>query len=83
MDSRSAAFADLLVDQEDRRIDEKPGIRRPSLRVIENYLSSEAAANPALVGWHTFRPHDDTEADAVAGICHGQSHRRHMADHGN
>ncbi|TLD19025.1 hypothetical protein E2P81_ATG01753 [Venturia nashicola] len=82
MDSYSAAFADLLVDQNDRRIDDRPGIRRPSLAVIENHLSSEAAANPALVGWQTFKPNDDMQADAMEGMCRGQSHRRNMAARG-
>lgn len=79
MASYSAAFLDLVVDQEDRRIDERPGIRRPSLTVIENHLSNEAAANPALFGWQTFRPNDDAQADAMEGMCRGQSHRRNMA----
>lgn len=82
MDSLTAAFADLLVDQNDRRIDDRPGIRRPSLAVIENHLATEAASNPALVGWQTFRPHDDVQADAMEAMCRGQSHRRNMVARG-
>lgn len=57
-------------------------IRRLTLGVIENHLLSEAAANLAYVGWQNFRPRDDTQADAIEGMCRGHSHRRNMAARG-
>jgi hypothetical protein len=78
MATASAAFADLTVNYQDRRIEEQPGIRRPTLHVVDTFLNAAASQNPQLGAWHTFRPGDDHEADAMEGMARGQSHRRNM-----
>lgn len=80
MEGAAAAFADLLVDYEERRIDDKPWSNpgRPDPYEVDNYFNAAAEENPALKQWHNFRPGDDHEADALQGIARGQSHRRNI-----
>jgi hypothetical protein len=78
MATPNAAFADLLVDYEERRIDENPSIRRPSARAVDNFFNAAAKDNAALASWVNYRAGDDHEADAIRGISRGQSHRRNM-----
>lgn len=75
MATRSAAIADLSVNLEARRADEKPGSTYPSLQTINSFFTTQATLNPALTGWQSFNAGGGNQAESM---CRGQSHRRDM-----